>query len=60
MTPVLAMLLTNIQFSVLDGPTLRATETLAQMLLQADFLEQKQKQKISCPWILAEVEFYQT
>lgn len=49
MAPVLAMFLTNIQFSVLDGLTLRATETLAQMLLQADFLEQKQKQKISCP-----------
>lgn len=49
MTPELTMFLTNIQFSGLDGLTLQATETLAQMLLQADFLEQKQKQKNSCP-----------
>lgn len=49
MSPKLTMFLTNIQYSVLDGLTRRATEALAQMLLQADFLEQKQKQKISCP-----------
>lgn len=60
MSPKLTMFLTNTQFSVLDGLTLWVTEALAQMLLQADFLEQKQKQKISCPWTLAEVEFSQT
>lgn len=49
MSPKHTMFLTNIQFSVLDGLTLWVTEALAQMLLQADFLEQKQKQKISCP-----------